>query len=506
VSRLKTVALGTGSLILIGLLVLVVLRVRAAREAAIECNSTCPLARVHLALSNYHAVHGCFPPAYVADKDGKPMHSWRVLILPVIKEQALYAAYRLDEPWNGPNNSKLMDKMPEFFHVCSEPASTSCTNVVVLTGPGTAFPGAMSTQQKDFTDGLNNTILVAEIAHSNINWLEPRDLHVRRMSFRVNDPSRPSISTSRRTGPYVVSADGSVFCRLSPSLSEETLRSLTTIAGGEEMFVAEVAGLGLTSPLEGAATDGKIRQLDLDGLCSLWLSRSMITDATLRQLAAAPRLSALYLRSTRITDDGLRHFQQGPPLRELDLSYTAIGDDGLRHLANLTKEPKLRINVEGSRVTTSGVAQFVKSLERGRNAETWVRFNEGVVSERCLFFAGSAVTDAEIECFRGISGIRQVDVRKTQITDASLEFLSTLPDLAHLDVADTPITDAGLQHLKGLAKLETLHLEGTQVTDYGLEILGTLPRLQSVDLSRTRATGECLTKLQQAMPDCQICK
>ena len=43
------------------------------------------LRKSRLALHNYHQANGCFPPAYIADKNGKPMHSWRVLILPYME-------------------------------------------------------------------------------------------------------------------------------------------------------------------------------------------------------------------------------------------------------------------------------------------------------------------------------------------------------------------------------------------------------------------------------------
>src|SRR5690606_28292508 len=57
------------------------------------------LRQVVLALHGYHVDHGCFPPAYVADAAGRPMHSWRVLVLPYLEEQDLYAAYNFAEPW-----------------------------------------------------------------------------------------------------------------------------------------------------------------------------------------------------------------------------------------------------------------------------------------------------------------------------------------------------------------------------------------------------------------------
>ena len=54
---------------------------RGAREAAkrTQCNNN--LKQIGLGMENYLVIHGTFPPAYVADADGKAMHSWRVLIL-----------------------------------------------------------------------------------------------------------------------------------------------------------------------------------------------------------------------------------------------------------------------------------------------------------------------------------------------------------------------------------------------------------------------------------------
>ena len=73
------------------------------------------LKHIGLALLNYNDIFGCFPPAYTTDANGKPMHSWRVLILPFIEQQTLYKRYRFDEPWDGPNNSLLAKEMPSVF-------------------------------------------------------------------------------------------------------------------------------------------------------------------------------------------------------------------------------------------------------------------------------------------------------------------------------------------------------------------------------------------------------
>ena len=43
------------------------------------------------------------------------MHSWRVLLLPYLDQLELYNAYRFDEPWDGPNNRLLADRMPRHY-------------------------------------------------------------------------------------------------------------------------------------------------------------------------------------------------------------------------------------------------------------------------------------------------------------------------------------------------------------------------------------------------------
>ena len=37
------------------------------------------LKQIAIALHSYHEQYGSLPPAYVADANGRPMHSWRVL-------------------------------------------------------------------------------------------------------------------------------------------------------------------------------------------------------------------------------------------------------------------------------------------------------------------------------------------------------------------------------------------------------------------------------------------
>src|SRR6516165_8316569 len=59
------------------------------------------LRNIGLALHNYQSVRkGRLPPPVVKDKNGRPLYSWRVLLLPYLEHEPLYKQFKLDEPWD----------------------------------------------------------------------------------------------------------------------------------------------------------------------------------------------------------------------------------------------------------------------------------------------------------------------------------------------------------------------------------------------------------------------
>ena len=134
---------------------------------------------IGLALHNYHDDYGSFPPAYVADENGKPMHSWRVLLLPYLDERELSEQYDFSQPWDSPENRKLLEHMPEVFacptHVRRGEKSQTTSYLAVL-GPDSAWPGSKSLALSDIQDGPSRTILVVESGSREILWTEPKDV------------------------------------------------------------------------------------------------------------------------------------------------------------------------------------------------------------------------------------------------------------------------------------------------------------------------------------------
>jgi hypothetical protein len=190
---------------------------------------------IGLALHNYHDQYGCLPPAYVADEQGRPMHSWRVLILPFLELGDIHAQYNFDEPWDGPGNRRLLTmKVPSVFQCPEDTASPTATSYVVVVGPDTMWPGSTSGKFADIADGTSNTLMVVEVAESGIHWMEPRDLELADLPMSVNPESGRGISSLHRVeswrpkrpyGANAAMADGSAGM-LPTELPPERLRAL----------------------------------------------------------------------------------------------------------------------------------------------------------------------------------------------------------------------------------------------------------------------------------------
>jgi hypothetical protein len=224
--------------------------ITAAREGARSAQCISNLKQIGLGLLNYESKYGCFPPAFVADADGKPLYSWRVLLMAELDRTdgwfggRLAGGFHFDEPWDSPNNRKLHGLEPyTALHCPSDPATVGSTetNFVGVVGPGTMFPSdGTSRRLADVTDGPENTLIVVEVESAGIHWMEPRELDWKTMSFQLNDRTHPSVSSNHPAGgssyggPHVLSVDDTVTT-VPENFRPETLKALLTIAGGERI-------------------------------------------------------------------------------------------------------------------------------------------------------------------------------------------------------------------------------------------------------------------------------
>ena len=197
-----------------------------ARSAAARAQSTNNLKQIALAMHGYHDVNRHFPPQALYSPDGKPLLSWRVLILPYLAQEDLYKEFHLDEPWDSEHNKKLLAKMPKTYALPGrEKKEPTETYYQGFAGKGAFFDGKQGTAIQNITDGTSNTIMVVEAAKA-VPWTKPEDLPF--------DPDKPLPKLGGHFGNIFNAAfcDGSVRA-VSRNVKDETLKALITIAGGE---------------------------------------------------------------------------------------------------------------------------------------------------------------------------------------------------------------------------------------------------------------------------------
>ena len=142
------------------------------------------LRQIALAIHNYEADHGHFPPPYLVDDEGSPLHSWRVILLPYLGYGELYERIKLDLPWDDPTNQPFHDQMPEDFscaavrHYSMWREKGNTTPYVALIGERTMWPTGDSLNERTWgsiIDGSSNTALILESEAHQIPWMAPLD-------------------------------------------------------------------------------------------------------------------------------------------------------------------------------------------------------------------------------------------------------------------------------------------------------------------------------------------
>ncbi len=226
---------GVVVVVLIGLLLPATTKVR---EAANRMASSNNMKQMGLAFHNYHDTYDGIPGNSYSPT-GQPLLSWRVHLLPYLEQEALYQQFKLDEPWDSPNNKRLLDKMPKVYAMPSR--HTPGSNKTYYRGfshQGAVFEKRPSKQGanggmtpigpklRDFRDLTMDTIMVVE-ANDPIEWTKPDDLD--------GSVGKPFPTLGDLQGPKVfnvVFCDGSVKA-IQRSVSEIMLRNATTHSGGE---------------------------------------------------------------------------------------------------------------------------------------------------------------------------------------------------------------------------------------------------------------------------------
>lgn len=214
------------------------------------------LTMIAQAIEKYAKDKGHYPPPAILDKDGKPTLSWRVAILPYLDNtyieggfdggkpingpKALYEMFKLDEPWDGPNNKKLIGRLPSVYRapwsvLSYSQSSIGKTTTLVVVGKGTIFDPTKKITDGDVRDGLKYTLLLVSLEESSeaVYWTKPGDIALTAEGKLPADG--PNIS--RRFA--VVYGDGSAHTLVN-GLSEKVFMGIVTRDGNEKLDEKEI--------------------------------------------------------------------------------------------------------------------------------------------------------------------------------------------------------------------------------------------------------------------------
>lgn len=205
------------------------------RGAARRMKSSNNLKQIGIGIHSYHASNERFPPQAVCRPDGTPLLSWRVLMLPYLEEEQLFQEFKLDEPWDGPHNSKLLSRIPRIYQSPYVKPGDDLTRTPfqLIVGPGTMWgeprpPGRAprmffahwpaTTPVAAFDPpytlgtlprGSTNTLLAVEAANT-VPWTKPEDVEFLPAASRSkSDEMLQRLGASKRGRFPIVLADGS---------------------------------------------------------------------------------------------------------------------------------------------------------------------------------------------------------------------------------------------------------------------------------------------------------
>ncbi len=192
--------------------------------------------QIALALQLYHDEYRAFPPAYTVDAAGKPLHSWRTLILPHLFLRdggQLYKQIDLSKPWDDPVNAAALAATPYVYRCPSAYRSDSTGNLTTYlasVGPRAAFHGSQPRTRFDIQDNPSPALMVLEVPIDKaVPWMSPQDAD-ETLILSIGPDSK--LAHHHQKVMMAVFADGKVK-PLKATLPADKRRAIISINGGE---------------------------------------------------------------------------------------------------------------------------------------------------------------------------------------------------------------------------------------------------------------------------------
>jgi prepilin-type N-terminal cleavage/methylation domain-containing protein/prepilin-type processing-associated H-X9-DG protein len=211
------------------LIALLLPAVRSGGSAARRSQCVNNLKQIALALHNYELAHKCLPPAYTVDAQGKPLHSWRTLILPYLEQEQLYRTIDLAKPWNDPANARARETPLGIFRCPEVRDPKNTTTYVAIVGSDVCFLPTEGRRLDEITDSHGSTLMVIEAGEENaIPWMAPMDAN-ESLVMSLG----PETKLHHAGGMNAALLDGSVRF-LKATVSARVRRALMSISGNDD--------------------------------------------------------------------------------------------------------------------------------------------------------------------------------------------------------------------------------------------------------------------------------
>ena len=188
--------------------------------------------QITLALLIYERRNGTLPPAFSVDENGKPLHSWRVLLLTYLGDDSLaelHSQIKLDEPWDSEHNRQFHTRNLDIYRCPSAVKKDGESNYSVIVGDDLLFGNDGKGRSLD--GRKRHQVMLAE-RKEGVCWMRP-DAEITQHAAETDgiNKTATSIGSNHTGGANFGMRNGSVYFltdTMTPSRFNDFVRGTDT--------------------------------------------------------------------------------------------------------------------------------------------------------------------------------------------------------------------------------------------------------------------------------------
>lgn len=502
------------------------------------------LKAIAVAFHKYHEAKQHLPPATVFGSDGKPWHSWRVLILPYLGHQTLYDEYDQSVPWNDPKNAAVLAKMPtEYRDPLSNNPNDNQTIYLVVAGHGTGFPTGNAAKHEP------RSAPPASVAMTNGSEPSPpkgtpdadaaSDLQALQGTWRVSDVAVPPELPKDEAAAMIAQVKQMTWTikdnvltmtnplssmlftiKLDPTQAPKTI-DLIPVDGKFPLSVGLYSIEGETWQLC-MTVNSKDRPpvMKADQAMLLTFQRGSATDAAPASRfdikawqAAEGQLKAMKVFAIMDSvagqpgvEEGITHVVIISPPETADGTLSPKLWAIVSSLSHVIIRPTFTTDATLQQVSQHPGLVGLNLSGRFSVTPTGIAYLKPCSHLRGLYFSEVPVTAELLTAVSQLTQLRNFGIYKSPVSSEMLGSIVQLNQLESLSLQETGLTDADAVQIAQLTKLKSLLLNGSKLTDAGLKTLHSLKELTHFDVRGIAVTPQAVAEFEAALPKCKVLK